>query len=149
MKSPAFKVVVKPEHIAEAVPKNSNHCMIADALEESYKGNGKKKLKREASYVHVDLQTIRFTDIDKGVRYTYLTPPRAQAALLAFDGGQKPKPFSFILRDAVRIRETGWQGQRSKTASRKEKTYKPTGVPRKIVYQRQRQFGLCLYQPVE
>lgn len=46
----------------------------------------------------VDLQTIRLTDPKRGLRYTYLTPRIAQEALVRWDMGIKPTPFSFVLR---------------------------------------------------
>jgi hypothetical protein len=49
------------------------------------------------THIASDLQSIRITDPQRGLRYTYLTPRTAQLALLAFDQGKKPPPFSFSL----------------------------------------------------
>lgn len=88
---PQVKVNVTPDNIETAVPQNSSHCMIADAIKTAYPGAG---------FVAVDISTIRFTDSEKRQRYTFLTPRRAQVAILQFDQGIKPVPFEFILRKA-------------------------------------------------
>jgi hypothetical protein len=59
--------------------------MIADGL---------KAAMPHARAVSVDLATIRFTDPANGRRYIYLTPIPAQVALLEFDQGRKPDPFT-------------------------------------------------------
>lgn len=64
--------------------------MIAEAVKAAYPG---------CSYVSVDLQTIRFSDLEKGVRYTYLTPRTAQVALVGWDVGVKPEPWRMQLRN--------------------------------------------------
>jgi hypothetical protein len=63
--------------------------MIADAVKAAYP---------EAKHISVDIQTIRFSLPEKGIRCTYLTPRTAQIALLNFDQGQAPAPFRFVLR---------------------------------------------------
>ena len=88
-RAPQVIVEITDEVIDEAIPRDSSHCMIADAL---------KALVPGASKVAVDLQTIRFSDLKKGLRYTYLTPRVAQVALIKFDQGLKPEPFAFRLR---------------------------------------------------
>jgi hypothetical protein len=65
--------------------------MVADALKDVIQGGRS---------ISVDLQSIRWTDREKGLRYTYLTPRPVQLALLDFDKGIKPEPFSFQLRTA-------------------------------------------------
>lgn len=91
-RSPRVMVAVTTEHIAEAVPRDSGHCMIAEAVKSAYPGAGR---------VSVDLQTIRFSDYSKGVRYTYLTPRVAQVALIQFDQGIRPEPIGFTLRQGL------------------------------------------------
>lgn len=88
-KSPKVKLVITKEIIDAAIPRDSQHCMIADAL---------KAARPDARCVSVDLATIRFTDPEKGCRYTYLTPRIAQVCLVNFDRAIKPEPFDFILR---------------------------------------------------
>jgi hypothetical protein len=52
-----------------------------------------------ATYVSVDIQTIRFSDKANGARYVYLTPRIAQEALVKFDAGEEVEPFRCELRD--------------------------------------------------
>src|SRR6266403_5193605 len=73
------------------MPQNSSHCMIAESIKAAYP---------RARFISVDISTIRFTDPDKGQRYTFLTPRRAQVALVQFDQGLKPTPFHLQLRKA-------------------------------------------------
>lgn len=93
--SPRLNVTVPREIIATSAVKDSSHCMIAEALAATVP---------HARYISVDLATIRFTDLLAGVRYVYLTPRSAQIALLAFDQGEKPEPFSFRLENAHVLR---------------------------------------------
>jgi hypothetical protein len=87
--APRIKVIVTKEIIATAMPADSGHCMIADALVLSYPA---------AAFPSADLATIRCSDIEKGLRYIYLTPRSAQEALIRFDQGERPEPFAFELR---------------------------------------------------
>jgi hypothetical protein len=130
-----MKVRVSQEHIENGVCKDSHHCMIADAIKATYPA---------AQYILVDLQSIRFSDPDRGERYTYLTPPTAQANLLRFDRGDKSiQPFTFTL-NKPQIRVMGWAGEgRSATAKRKPaKAYRKSGKPRAVVAYKEREFGL-------
>lgn len=88
---PRVNVVVTDEIIQQARPRDSRHCMIADAVRASVP---------EAKYISVDIATIRFTDQKKGLRYTYLTPRTAQGELVKFDQGVLPPAYSFQLRGA-------------------------------------------------
>jgi hypothetical protein len=93
-RSPKLTVTVRQNVIETAVVRNSSHCMIADAVKETVPW---------ATNVLVDLQSIRMTDKERGLRYSYLTPRHAQLALIEFDQGRKPKPFRMELaRGAVR-----------------------------------------------
>lgn len=89
-----FKVSVTDEEIQTAIPKNSGHCMIADAVKRCFR----EKFKYSPKSVQVDLQSIRLTDGEKKLRYLYLTPPAAQSALLEFDHGIQPTPFQMLLK---------------------------------------------------
>lgn len=88
-KAPKLRVEITKELIDTATRRDSNHCMIADAV---------KNVRSDVSGIAVDLATIRFTDRKKGARFIYLTPRIAQAALVNFDQGNPPEPFSFVLR---------------------------------------------------
>jgi hypothetical protein len=83
------RIDVSQETIDQATRADSSHCMIADAIKEQVPG---------ATTVSVDLQTIRWSDRKKGVRYVYLTPAEAQVALIKFDQGVEQAPFTFRLR---------------------------------------------------
>lgn len=102
-------VTVTKEIINAAVPKQSGHCMISDAVSAAAKRMGWRIGK-----VLTDLQTIRFTDLDKKRRIICWTPRLGQLKLLEFDHGVKPTPFSFRLR-AVQIIESKSRAKRSKT----------------------------------
>ena len=102
-KAPSFKVTVTERWIEEGVRKDSGICMISEAIKEAYPG---------AKWVSSDIQTLRATDPVQPFRYTYLTPRIAQVALVQFDQGIRPEPFSFTLA----------RGQVSRSGS------KPSGV---------------------
>lgn len=74
--------------VEQATKKNSQHCMVADAV---------KAAVDDAQHVMVDLATIRFTDPKRGKRYVYLTPKIAQQRLVDFDQGRPIEPFGFRL----------------------------------------------------
>jgi hypothetical protein len=128
-----MRVRVSDRHINDSVRGDSHHCMIADAIKDAHP---------TAQYIQADVQSIRFSDPLTGKRYTYLTPPVAQSALLQFDAGTRVKPFAFTLRAPVIARPIGWIGQRSPTASRKGRAYRKTGIRRSIVTLKERVFGL-------
>ncbi len=93
IKRPLAKVLrvhVTQETIDRAIPKESTVCMIAEAIKLAFDG---------ASNVSVDMQTCRVTDKKRGLRYIYVTPRAAGLALLQFDAGIKPEPFSMILKN--------------------------------------------------
>lgn len=90
-KSPKVTISITKELIEASKVRNSSHCMIAQAVKEAFP---------TASRVMVDLQSVRFTDPKKGLRYTYLTPERAKNALIEFDQGRIPPPFTCTLAKA-------------------------------------------------
>jgi hypothetical protein len=54
-----------------------------------------------ARRIAVDLQTIRWTDKKRGVRYVFLTPHVAQTdVIIPFDQGETCKPVTFKMRPA-------------------------------------------------
>jgi hypothetical protein len=97
--TPRLKVRVTETEINSAVPKDSGHCMIADAVKAAL-----SERNLSVSGIAVDLQTIRWTDRETGLRYVYLTPLVAQRPLIAFDQGIKPEPFNFELRSGSVVR---------------------------------------------
>ena len=89
-KAPRVKLHITAEMIESAKTRDVNHCMIAEAVKAAYP---------DAKTVAVDIQTIRFSDLKKGYRYTYLTPRLAQVALVQWDRKIMPEPFEFQLRN--------------------------------------------------
>lgn len=89
-RAPRIKMIVTDEMIQDAIPRDSGHCVFAEAVKAAFPN---------ASKVAVDLQTIRFTDPGKMLRYTYLTPRPVQLALVNFDQGHLPIPFNIELRN--------------------------------------------------
>lgn len=85
---------VTQEIINAAIPRDSSHCVIADAL---------KAAVPDAQRISVDLATIRFTDRASQKRYVYLTPSPAQALLVNFDQGKRTGPFVLKLGKPAQI----------------------------------------------
>lgn len=109
-----LKIQVRQANIDKSVPRDSHHCMIADAIMEQVKS---------ARNVSVDIATIRFTDKKLGQRFIYLTPPTAQQSLVDFDQGTEVKPFNFDLRTAIQVkqRQKSSRAKRSRAAYQKKK----------------------------
>jgi hypothetical protein len=89
VRAPRVIVEVTEAIIQQAVRRDSSHCVLAEAVKIAHPG---------ALRVSVDLQTIRFTAKDGKYRYTYLTPRVGQVALVNFDQGILPAPFTMLLR---------------------------------------------------
>ena len=89
--APQITLVITRELIESGIPRDSGHCVIADAVAAAVPN---------AKYISVDLQTIRFSNTVKERRYTYLTPRRGQEHLVAFDqgGADALEPFTLVLR---------------------------------------------------
>ena len=119
---PSMNIEVTLEVIAEGVRKNSSHCVVAEAVRAHLnvleaKSNGKSKF----SNVSVDLQTIRFSNLAKKERYTYLSPRSCQVCLVDFDQGKKPEPFTFRLRDGQTTRSGYSLAEMAKKRARRAK----------------------------
>ncbi len=89
-KAPVLRLHITEDHIIKGKPRDSKHCMIADAVRAVFP---------DAQYIAADLATIRLTDPRRKLRYTYMTPRRGQVHLVKFDQGHKLEPFSMTLRD--------------------------------------------------
>jgi hypothetical protein len=86
------EISVGQEHLDEALRANSSHCAIAFAIREAVP---------YARRISVDLQTIRWTDSKRGVRYCFLTPHVAQQdVIIPFDQGEECKPVTFRMKPA-------------------------------------------------
>jgi hypothetical protein len=148
---PAPKIEVTNEVIHSSCQRNARHCMIAQAIRQRFP---------KAVNISVDLQTIRWSDPEKRLRYTYLTPPRAQNELVRFDMGTEGiKPFSFQLRGGqatsmvVAKKRAHKLGQRSQTVTKSGPGQSvvaqtvggkppPLGTPRHASHNTLRTFGL-------
>lgn len=107
-------IEVTQEDLDNARPKDSSHCMIADAV---------KRALPHAKNISVDLATIRYSDPARGKRYIILTPPIAQQQLLWFDQADpRLEPFSFRLPGSA---------QTVAAAKAKREGRKVRGVPAK------------------
>ena len=93
-----FTIDVTQPIIDQSEEKNSDHCMIADAIRVALP---------DANAVSVDLMTIRYTDPVKRQRYIYLTPREVQRALINFDQGEHAAPFTFKLKNPVQVVASG------------------------------------------
>jgi hypothetical protein len=94
------EISVLQKHIDEALRANSSHCAIAMAMADALPN---------ARRISVDLQTIRWTDCKKGIRYCFLTPHIAQTdVIIPFDQGEreKCKPVTFSMNPAF-VTRTG------------------------------------------
>ena len=115
---------VTAELLERAVRKDSRHCLVAEAI---------KAAQPELRNVSVDLATIRYTDPKRGKRLVFLTPLRAQAAIISFDAGvpaERWEPFTFHLpRKAVQEHEAKQTTSRKDRARRVVKVNGARGVP--------------------
>ena len=103
--------------------------MVADAVRDRVKW---------ATFIEVDVQSIRFNNRQKGIRYIYLTPTEAQKAIVLFDQGIKVKPFSFHLNQGyVKVRK---MRARHKPAKKTSRQYKRN--PNKRTPAFHREFGI-------
>jgi len=122
-----MKIQVTQDHIDKATKRDSHHCMIADAIHDYVP---------EARYVLVDLQSIRWSDLENDKRHFYFTPINAQNAIIKFDRGQPVKPFEFTLTASVRTRNvnrkwTGRQRELNKIRIRELRARKKRGMKSK------------------
>jgi hypothetical protein len=128
--APRVTVQVTDELITQAVERDSSHCMIADAVKASVP---------DASFVSVDIQTIRFTR--DGFRYTYLTPRRAQVELIKFDQGITPEPMQFQLRTGQTTRSGARRGARKDATGSQERTPAQAAATRSAMKDSTKPFG--------
>ena len=95
-KSPTFSVEVTADMIADAIRRDSAHCMVADAL--------RVAADPERYFnIEVDLYVASVTDRIRNLRFHYHLPRNVQLALIDFDRGIVPEPFRVVLRGANRI----------------------------------------------
>jgi hypothetical protein len=91
-------ISILQRHIDEAIEKNSSHCATAEAIKEQVP---------EARFISVDLQTVRWTDAIKKVRFVFLTPHAIQSGVIVpFDQGEREKcrPVTVTMRPCTVIK---------------------------------------------
>jgi hypothetical protein len=89
-------IAVRQQHLDAALRANSSHCAIAMAIKDAVP---------DAKHIAVDLQTIRWTNPKRGVRYCFLTPAVAQhSVIIPFDQGETCKPVTFRMKPAFVVR---------------------------------------------
>ncbi len=113
--SPTIRCSVSAERIADSCRRSSSHCMIAEALRETLGAEWIGKT------IIVDLYYAALTHRGRNLRYSYLLPRAAQLALIDFDRGVVPAPFSFELRQASKITRT--KSKRKSVGSKNKAAY--------------------------
>lgn len=135
--SPTLTVHITDEQRENAIKSQSGGCLIADAIKKQYP---------KFTGVTVDMATIRVTDREAGVRYTYLCPPAGQHLLLAFDQGWPSPVEQLVIRRAVKVApitrvrsQTVDRETRLQTLETKEATGEPMTKGEKAALTRLRQ----------
>lgn len=123
--APRVRIEVTQEHIDSAEQRSSSHCMISDAIKDAVPN---------ATAIMTDLQTIRWSDARRRLRYVYLTPQAAQLALLRFDEGVHTEPFTFQLRSAHVLKlNAGNRSHRERPPRDRRTPPMPAGVKQELV----------------
>jgi hypothetical protein len=99
------EISVLDKHLNDAMARNSSHCATAEAIKEQVP---------EARFIAVDLQTIRWSDPKRGLRYVFLTPHAIQSdVIVPFDQGERQncKPVTVRMKPAF-VTKCGRKSQR-------------------------------------
>lgn len=112
--SPHLRVKVTEDTIQNAIESDAFRCWVSRTIQDQH-----------PKYIRVstDLQTIRLSDPERGVRYVYLTPRLVQACLVLFDKGKRMRPFVFHLRGAHTVSMTRINSQKGVS---REQRVRPT-----------------------
>jgi hypothetical protein len=152
------KIHINENHIANAISRDEHMCMVAEAIQQTLP---------HVRHVQVDLATIRWSDVKKGLRYVFLTPRIARQAIIDFDQGRRDRlvPFDINLKAPAQVhpmrigehkkgkRASAPRARRKRTPSTIKRSGKNEtiigGAPIKTngVDQRQRRFGICDFAP--
>lgn len=127
-RAPRVTLEVTDEMIDDAIPRDSSYCVFAEAVKAAFP---------TARKVAVDIQTIRFTDPKRGLRYTYLTPRPVQIAIINFDQGIRPNAFEISLRNGQvtasgRNENVNQMGKRPLSAAQKKSIAKARAAKQKL-----------------
>lgn len=122
-----LSIPVSADVIANAIPRNSRHCMLDDAIVEYFGG------KSEVKFPMTDIRRgVAFTLASTGRRYYYPVLPWIAAKRVAQFDRDKSKVRPFRLRLTMGFsKPSGWTGQRSASASRRGQKYRKTGRTRR------------------
>lgn len=90
-----INVEVTETDISKAIVSDSYKCVVAQAIARTIP---------DSTRIEVDVQTIRFTRMETGKRYVYLTPYTVQGYVVAFDAGDVIEPFRFQLRNPLTVK---------------------------------------------
>lgn len=84
-------IPIEADLIATGTQRHSAYCVIAEAI---------RRALPHVTAVSVDLQTIRWSDKTKGLRYIWLTPVNGQQFIVDYDQGHRERlnPLTLILR---------------------------------------------------
>jgi hypothetical protein len=93
MKRSRFNIEVTERDIEKAKRNDSYICIVSQAIARAIP---------DATRIETDTQTIRFSHA--GERFVFLTPYAVQGYVIAFDAGDPIQPFTFQLRDPVRVK---------------------------------------------
>jgi hypothetical protein len=87
-------VQVTEQHIARALERDSSHCIIAMAIADALP---------HCRHISCDLQSLRWTDPVKRLRYTALSPHLVRDIIVNFDQGLRDKlvPCTFSMKPAI------------------------------------------------
>lgn len=127
------KIRISKSDIANAIPRDSKHCMIADSIQRAYPW---------ATHISVDRQSIRFSNPKTGKRFVYLTSPFASEQLVKFDQGEPIKPFDVSMTSGysgtMRSRQPGFKRSKKRYAKNRKNS------KRRPMPTRYREFGARL-----
>jgi hypothetical protein len=134
-----LQLKVTQDIIDHAIKKDSRCCAIANAVKDKYP---------TAKSIKVDVQSVKFTLRESGMRYTFLTPPLGQKLILDFDNGKAIHPCKLNLLNGIE-RPASWAGNHPNSSKkvinkRKRNAYKKTGQKR-VFAKREREYGIRMF----
>ncbi len=129
--APRMELSVTQKNINEGCRKNAALCAVAHAVLDRCP---------QATFINCSLREISWSNPRTGERSRYFPTAATAAAIIAYDRGDKVKPFMARLNNGV-IFPTGWKAKHP-GSSRVGKVFKRTGIKR-VVFTRRRSFGAC------
>jgi hypothetical protein len=125
VRAPVLKLHITKEILERSRTRDSGYCMLAEALKIAFP---------DGRFASADIQTIRISDPARHRRYVYLTPRSAQMALIKFDRGELPSPFTIKLYNGQVTRMAGKKIDKidKRSDKQKEGAVKAAGAARKV-----------------